>query len=47
MRDFAEGVVYEDAKGLALDYALAFLNAVNWDEIARAYTEDEAVIAFG
>jgi len=36
LREMVEGVVSEQAEGLALDYALAFLDAVNWREIAQS-----------
>lgn len=46
LRDMAEQTITEDARGLALDYALAFLDEVNWREIAaamiEAYREEEA-----
>ena len=32
--DYAVEVVSDGADGFALDYALAFLNTVNWQEIA-------------
>jgi hypothetical protein len=37
LRNWAEESISADAtpEGLALDYALAFLGQVNWDEIAR------------
>jgi hypothetical protein len=40
LREMAEETVSEQATGIALDYALAFLSAVNWYEIAAAMIED-------
>lgn len=39
LREMAEGIVAEQAEGLALDYALAFLDEVNWREIAEMQIE--------
>jgi hypothetical protein len=39
LRDMAEQTISEDARGFALDYALAFLDEVNWREIAAAMIE--------
>jgi len=39
LREMAEGIVSEQAEGLALDYALAFLDDVNWREIAEMQIE--------
>jgi methyl coenzyme M reductase alpha subunit len=33
---YAEELIQSEGSGLAVDYALAFLNDVNWKEIARA-----------
>jgi hypothetical protein len=46
LRDYVRDVLEMDAKqGLALDYALAFIEDVNWQEIAQsmieAYADDE------
>ena len=38
--DYAEEVVSESGEGLALDYAMAFLANVNWQEIADHLNED-------
>ena len=40
LRQFAEETLSEQASGLVLDYALAFLSDVNWCEIARHMIED-------
>jgi hypothetical protein len=46
LREMAEETLAEQASGLALDYAEAFLSDVNWREIAEhmieAYREVEA-----
>ena len=34
-KTYAEEVISQDARGLAVDYALAFLADVNWHEIAE------------
>lgn len=39
-RDYVESVIEEQAEGLALDYALAFLSQVNWAEIAKHHQEE-------
>ena len=41
-KDYAEEVLSENGKGLALDYALAFIASVNWQEIAEALNEEES-----
>ena len=46
LRDYVRDVLEMDTKqGLALDYALAFIEEVNWQEIAQsmieAYADDE------
>jgi hypothetical protein len=40
-RDYVESVIEEQASGIALDYARAFINEVNWHEIA-AHNQTEA-----
>ena len=35
MKELAELTMEDDATGLALEYARAFLSDVNWDEIAQ------------
>jgi hypothetical protein len=40
LRDMALETVAEQASGLALDYAEAFLSDVNWREIAEHMIED-------
>lgn len=40
LRELAEEYMAEEAKGLALDYALAFLDEVNWREIAARMLDD-------
>ena len=40
-RDYVESVIEEQAQGIALDYALAFISEVNWYEIAKHYQEFE------
>jgi hypothetical protein len=40
-RDYVESVIEEQANGLALSYALAFLSDVNWHEIAKHYQTEE------
>jgi hypothetical protein len=43
LRDLAENLVSETSReGIALDYALAFLSAVNYREIAERFVEDYA-----
>jgi len=46
LKAMAEDAVAAEAKGFALDYALAFLSDANWREIASwmidAYYEEEA-----
>ena len=38
-KDYAVEVVSDGADGFALDYALAFLDEVNWQEIAEHINE--------
>ena len=40
-RDYVESVIEDQAKGIALDYAIAFLSDVNWHEIAQHYIPEE------
>jgi hypothetical protein len=41
LKEYAIEIIEMDgAKGLAFDYAMAFLQAVNWQEIARHMIED-------
>jgi hypothetical protein len=40
-KQMAHESIEQDASGLALDYALAFLYDVNWYEIAEHYQEEE------
>jgi hypothetical protein len=43
LKEYAEQVIFECSdvpQGLAQDYARAFLQAVNWQEIARHMIED-------
>ena len=45
LKDYAEQVIFECSEipnGLARDYAQAFLNAVNWQEIAAYMIKDYA-----
>jgi len=46
LRELAQEYIEESGKGLALDYALAFISDVNWQEIAKhmleAYAEEAA-----
>jgi hypothetical protein len=41
-KDLVEEQIELDAKGIALDYALAFISDVNWEEIAEHLKEDAA-----
>lgn len=38
-REYVESVIEDQAQGIALDYALAFLSEVNWHEIAAQREE--------
>ena len=38
-KDYAEEVVSDSGEGLALDYAMAFIASVNWQEIADHLNE--------
>ena len=38
-KDYTEEVVSESGEGLALDYAMAFIASVNWQEIAEALND--------
>jgi hypothetical protein len=40
LRGFAEDLLSEQGSGMVLDYALAFLDDVNWREIAEHMIED-------
>lgn len=42
IQDFVESYLEETSKGLARDYALAFVSDVNWYEIAEHLLESEA-----
>ena len=42
LKEFAHSYIGSGAEGLALDYALAFLDAVNYREIAKHMIEDYA-----
>ena len=39
-KEYAEEVLSENGEGLALDYAMAFIASVNWQEIADHLNED-------
>jgi hypothetical protein len=39
LREYAEEIIEPSAKGLALDYAMAFLADVDWEEIATHLIE--------
>ena len=43
MKEFAENIItdYKSETNLAQNYALAFLSAVNWYEIAKHYQTEE------
>ena len=38
-KEYAEEVLSENGEGLALDYAMAFIASVNWQEIAEALND--------
>ena len=41
LKEYANELIEQDAKeGLALDYARAFLDDVNWHEIAQHFADD-------
>ena len=41
-KEFVEDIItYDTSEGIARDYALAFIDDVNWDEIAEHYQEEE------
>jgi len=40
LKDYARELIFEQSNGLAMDYALAFLNDVNWYEIANHMIEE-------
>lgn len=39
LKDYTEELLEQTGEGLVLDYALAFLSDVNWDEIADSLNE--------
>lgn len=43
LKSYAVEIIEIDGKGLALDYAMAFLSDVNWGELARHYLHDQEV----
>jgi len=46
MREFAEVLIEESTdEGVGRDYAMAFLDEVNWQEIAEHYEEEEEELA--
>ena len=46
MREFAELLITESTdEGVGRDYAMAFLDEVNWQEIAEHYEEEELATA--
>ena len=46
MQEFAEMLIEESTdEGIGRDYALAFLQNVDWQEIAEHYYEDEEEVA--
>jgi len=46
MREFAELLITESTdEGVGRDYAMAFLDEVNWQEIAEHYEEEEEELA--
>lgn len=40
LREYAESLMEETANGMALGYAMAFLDDVNWHEIAKHIKAD-------
>jgi len=42
LRDYARELIMEQSNGLAMDYALAFLDDVNWYEIAQHMIQEVA-----
>lgn len=53
LKEYAENLIYEAGGGngnIAVDYALAFLQSVNWHEIAEHmfldYADDEDIAAY-
>ena len=40
LKDSSEDIINESSDGLANSYAMAFLNGVNWDEIAKHKAEE-------
>ena len=46
MQEFAELLIEESTdEGIGRDYAMAFLDEVNWQEIAEHYEEEELATA--
>ena len=47
MREFAEQLIEESTdEGIGRAYAMAFLQDVNWQEIAEHYEQEEEVMAY-
>jgi len=42
-KEYVESLLEEQGKGIVLDYALAFVNNVDWIEIAKHLLEDSGV----
>jgi hypothetical protein len=40
LSEYADEILNEQASGLALDYALAFISDVNWTEIAQSLIDN-------
>lgn len=40
LKDYAEELIESQSDGLALDYALAFISDVNWQEIAQSLIDN-------
>ena len=40
LKSYVEEILEQDGKGLALDYALAFISEVNWHNIAKHLLDD-------
>lgn len=40
LSEYAQEILNEQASGLALDYALAFISDVNWQEIAQSLIDN-------
>lgn len=41
MQELVEELIESSSEGIARDYALAFIEDVNWNEIASHYQEEE------